>query len=170
MSRLFPGKPGGLGNKIRASDSQTARREGGLSLVLGNGTGNSSHIRQLLRELIPPRSRDQQPFLGPGHAGVEEFRVLGGLGFRGFDLAEADEDHGAELKALAALHGQDVDLGFPGIVGPLAAAGGHEQMGDAECLELMGDPFSVVRLHADHGDVAEEMEAARFSGGVDWAF
>jgi hypothetical protein len=47
---------------------------------------------------------------------VEEFHVLGCLGFRGFDLAEADEDHGAELKTLAALHGEDVDLGFPGIV------------------------------------------------------
>ncbi len=23
---------------------------------------------------------------------------------------------------------------------------------DAERLELMGDPFSVVRVHADHGD------------------
>lgn len=60
-------------------------------------------------------------------------------------MAEADEDHGAELKALAALHGQDVDLGFPGIVGALAAALGHEQMGDAEGLELMGDAFPVVR-------------------------
>jgi len=88
-----------------------------------------------------------------------EFHVLGGLGFRGFDLAEADEDHGAELKALAALHGENIDLGFPGIVGPLAAAGGHEQVGDAERLELMGDPFSVVRLHAYHGDVAEEIPA-----------
>jgi hypothetical protein len=39
------------------------------------------------------------------------------------------------------LHGQYVDLGFPGIVGPLAAAGVHEQMGDAECLELAGMRF-----------------------------
>lgn len=84
---------------------------------------------------------------------------MGGLAFRGFGLAEADEDHGSELKALAALHGEDVDLGFPGIVGQLAAAGGHEQMGDAERLELMGDVFSVVRLHADHGDVSEEIPA-----------
>lgn len=74
-------------------------------------------------------------------------------------MAEADEDHGAELQALAALHGEDVDLGFPGIVGPLAAALGHEQMGDAEGLELVGDAFPVVRLHADHGDVAEEVSA-----------
>lgn len=121
--------------------------EDGLSPVLGNGTAWSLHRFQPLRKLIPPRSRDQQPFLGPRHPDVEEFHVLGGLGFRGFDLAEADEDHGAELKALAALHGEDVDLGFPGIVGPLASAGGHEQMGDAERLELMGDPFSMVRLH-----------------------
>ncbi len=118
-----------------------------------------AHCSQPLRDLIPTRSRDQQPFLRPGHPDVEEFHVLGGFGFREFDLAEADEDHGADLKALAALHGEDVDLGFPGIVGPLAAAGGHEQMGDAERLELMGDAFSVVRLHADHGDVAEEIPA-----------
>ena len=88
------------------------------------------HGCQFLRKLIPRRSGDQQPFLRPGHADVEEFHVLGGLDFRGFDLAEAYEDHGAELKALAALHGQDVDLWFPGIVDPLAGAGGHEQMGD----------------------------------------
>jgi hypothetical protein len=36
-------------------------------------------------------------------------------------------------------------------------------MGDAERLELMGDPFSVVRLHADHGDVAEEIIEAEVS-------
>jgi hypothetical protein len=33
------------------------------------------------------------------------------------------------------LHGEDADLGFPGIVSPLAAAGGHELMGDAFFLE-----------------------------------
>jgi hypothetical protein len=32
-------------------------------------------------------------------------------------------------------------------------------MGDAEGLELVGDAFAVVRLHADHGDVAEEVAA-----------
>ncbi len=68
----------------------------------------ASHGTQPFRKLIPPGGGDQQPLLGPGHADVEEFHVLGGLGFRGFDLAEADEDHGAELKTLAALHGQDV--------------------------------------------------------------
>lgn len=67
-------------------------------------------------------------------------------------MAEADEDHGAELMPLAALHAQDIDLGFPGIVGPLAGAGGHGEMGDTERLELMGDPFSVVWVHANHGD------------------
>jgi hypothetical protein len=94
--------------------------------VLVNGKGWFSNRSQPLRELISPRSRDQQPLLGPGHVDVEEFHVLGGLGFRDFDLAEADEDHGAELKALAALHGEDIDLGFPGIVGPLAGSSGHE--------------------------------------------
>lgn len=93
---------------------------------------------------------------------MEEFHVLGSLGFRGFDLDEADEYHGAELKALAALQRQDVDLEFPGILGPLSAAGGHEQKGDAKRLELMGDAFSVVRLHTDHRDVPEEI---RDSGG-----
>jgi hypothetical protein len=39
---------------------------------------------------------------------IEEFHILGGRGFRWFDLAEADEDHGAELQALAALHGEDI--------------------------------------------------------------
>ena len=63
------------------------------------------------------------------------------------------------LGTTLTLHRQDVDLGFPGIVGPLAAALGHEQMGDAEGLELVGDAFPVVRLHADHGDVAEEVAA-----------
>lgn len=29
----------------------------------------------------------------------------------------------------------------------------------AEPLEMVGDPFSVVRLHADHGDFAEEIPA-----------
>ena len=104
--------------------------EEGFDLGLGNRANRTRHQLHLLRKLIPPRCRDHQPFLGPGHAEVEEFHVLDDLGFRGFDLAEADEDHGAELKALAALHGEDVDLGFPGIVGPLAAACGHEQMGD----------------------------------------
>jgi hypothetical protein len=60
--------------------------------VLRNGTGDSRHRFQPFREFIPPRSRDEQPFLRPGHAEVEEFYVLGGLGFRGFDLAEADEE------------------------------------------------------------------------------
>ncbi len=63
------------------------------------------------RKFILPRSRDQQPFLRPGNAPsslrypsprwlcrgrspgklVEEVHVLGGLDFRGIDLAEADE-------------------------------------------------------------------------------
>ncbi len=116
---------------------------------LRNGADRPRLCSQPLRELIRARSRDHKALLGPGHAHVNEFHVLGGLAFRGFDLAEADEHYGAELKALAALHGEDVDPGFPGIVGPLAVAGGHEQMGDAERLELMGDPFSVVRLRAD---------------------
>jgi|GEM_PF-5182182 len=38
--------------------------------------------------------------------------------FRGFDLADADEDHGAEFETLASLHGEDVDLGLPRIVDP----------------------------------------------------
>jgi len=76
--------------------------------VLRHGADLLRHGSKPLRELIPSRSRDQQPFLRPDHPHVEEFHVLGGLGFRGFDVAEADEDHGAELKALAALHGQDV--------------------------------------------------------------
>jgi len=57
-------------------------------------------------------------------------------------LVEANEDLRAELKGLAVLHGQDVDLGFPGIVVPLAGGGGHEQVGDSERLELMGNRFS----------------------------
>ena len=83
-------------------------RDPRVAAGLCNGTDLSSHRFQPFREFVFPRSRDQQPFLGPGHADVEEFHVLGGLGFRGFDLAEADEDHGAELKTLAALHGEDV--------------------------------------------------------------
>ena len=68
---------------------------------LGNRASRTRHQLHLLRKLIPPRSRDQQPFLRPRHSPVvaalcrasfvEEFHVLGGLGFRGFDLAEADE-------------------------------------------------------------------------------
>ena len=65
-------------------------------------------------------------------------------------MAEAEEDHGAEFEALAALHGEDVDLGFPGIVGTLGGPVRHVEVGDAERLELVGDAFSVVRVHADH--------------------
>ena len=59
--------------------------------MLCNGADRAGHACQPFRELIPPRSRDHQPFLRPGHADVEEFHVLCNLGFRGFDLAEADE-------------------------------------------------------------------------------
>ena len=44
-------------------------------------------------------------------------------------------------------------------LGLQAGGHGHEQMGDAEGLELMGDAFPVVWPHADHGDVAEEIPA-----------
>ena len=43
--------------------------------------------------------------------------------------------------------------------GPLGGAVCHVEVGDAERLELVGDAFSVVRVHADHGDVAEEVPA-----------
>ncbi len=81
--------------------------------VLRDSTCWPCHQSQPFRKLIPPRSRDHQSFLGPGHADVEEFHVLGGLGFRCADLAEADEDHGAEFEALAALHGEDVGEKYP---------------------------------------------------------
>ena len=63
------------------------------------------------------------------------------MSFRGFDWAEAYGDHGAEFKTLAALHGEDVDLGFEGIVGPLAAAVGNEEMANALRLELAAGEF-----------------------------
>ena len=77
------------------------------------------------------------------------------LRLRSVQLAESDKDYRAEFQALAALDREDVDLGFPGIIGPFAVALRHQQMGDAKGLKLMGDAFPVVRLHADHGDVAE---------------
>ena len=53
----------------------------GFGPGLRNGADRTSHRSQPLRELISPRSRDQQSLLRPGHADVEEFHVLGGLGF-----------------------------------------------------------------------------------------
>ena len=79
-----------------------AQKRGGR---LSNGANCPRHRLQPFIKVIPPRSRDHQSFLGPGHADVEEFHALGGLGFRGFDLAEADEDHGPELKVFNALNG-----------------------------------------------------------------
>lgn len=69
--------------------------------VLVNCTDHTRHQFQPLRKLILPRSRDQQPFLRPGHADVEEFHVLGGLGFQCFDLAEVDgqKTQGARLES-----------------------------------------------------------------------
>ena len=50
--------------------------------LLGNGEDRPSHRSQPDRKLIPPRSRDHQPFLRPRHPYVEELHVLGDLGFR----------------------------------------------------------------------------------------
>lgn len=44
------------------------RDEVGSSPVLRHVTKRPHHRSQPLRKLIPPRSRDQQPLLGPGHA------------------------------------------------------------------------------------------------------
>ena len=79
---------------------------------LSNRTNRPGHRSQPLRKLIPPRRRDHQSFLRPGHTDVEEFHVLGDRGFRGINLAETNEDHGAEFESLAALHGEDVGIKF----------------------------------------------------------
>jgi len=92
-------------------------------------------------------------------------QVLGGLKERSAyfsrDIiqAAADEDHGAEFQALAALYEENVNLGFPGIVGALGGPVRHVEVGDTERLELVGDAFAVIRVHAVHGDVAEEVPA-----------
>ena len=57
------------------------------------------------------------------------------------------------------MHRENVDARVSWVVSPFPVLGGHEQMGDAEGMELVGDTFPVVRLHADHGDVAEEVAA-----------
>lgn len=126
---------------------------------LSDGADLPGHRFQPFGEVVPPCGCDHQALLGSGHAHIEELHLIRSFCVRSIEVTEPNKDHGAELEALAALHGEYVDLGFPGIVGPLAAAGGHEQMGDAERLELMGDAFAVVRLHADHGDVPEEVAA-----------
>lgn len=80
--------------------------------VIGDGADRSRHGGQLLRKLIHSRSCDQQPLLRPGHAGVEEFDVLGGLGFRGFDLAEADGKETQDLKIQDKM--PSIALGYAG--------------------------------------------------------
>ena len=90
-----------------------------------HGTFRTRHRPQPLRKRIPPRSRDLEPLFRSGHSDVEQLQVLLRRRLRIIDLAEAEEDHGAELEAFAALHGQDVDLVFPRVVGPLAAAVGQ---------------------------------------------
>lgn len=98
-------------------------------------------------------------FFGAGHANVEEFQGFWGPGFRGVDLAEADEDDRAEFQAFAALDSEDVDLRFAGVVGSLAGAVRHEEVGDPTRLEVVGDAFAVVGVHADDGDLAKEITA-----------
>ena len=66
-------------------------RSGPALRELSNGADRARHRCQFLGDTIFCGCRDHQPFLRPGHADVEEFHVLGGLGFRGVDLAEADE-------------------------------------------------------------------------------
>lgn len=61
-------------------------------ILLGNAANHCRQRFQAIRKLIPSRSRDHQPFLRPRHSHVKKLHVLGGLGFRGFDLAEADEE------------------------------------------------------------------------------
>lgn len=86
--------------RLSLSDPPPVNGKAGLVPSLRHRRDRVRHRFQPLRELIPPRSGDHQSFLRPGHADIEEFHVLGGLVFRGFDLAEADEDHGAEFEVL----------------------------------------------------------------------
>jgi len=68
--------------------------------LLGKGAGLVRHRSQPLRKLISPRSRDQQPFFRPRHPHIEEFHVLGGLGWRETEDRFAPRQKTEEKRAL----------------------------------------------------------------------